>query len=51
MFAGWLSAPEKCLRDRDMRILNMIREAGSMEVSPLAEALGVFSVTICKDLA
>ena len=39
------------MNERCMRILDMVREAGSVEVSALAEALGVSSVTIRKDLA
>ena len=39
------------MNERCMRILDMVREAGSVEVSALAEALGVSAVTIRKDLA
>ena len=39
------------MNERCMRILDMVREAGSVEVSTLAEALGVSAVTIRKDLA
>ena len=39
------------MNERCMRILDMVREAGSVEVSALAETLGVSSVTIRKDLA